>query len=59
MTVAGTLTITASDDPRFSAGQSVGIVLDPSVTLSVTQNVEVSAPAPAAPSETPTPPATA
>jgi hypothetical protein len=48
MTISGTLTVTASDDPRFSAGAVVGIVLDPSVTLTVTQSVDVSAPAPVA-----------
>lgn len=44
MTIAGQLNITASDDPRFKAGDSIGIVLDPSVVVTVTQNVEVSAP---------------
>lgn len=44
MTIAGQLSVTASDDPRFKAGDSIGIVLDNSCTVTVTQNVEVSAP---------------
>lgn len=46
MTVAGTLTVTVSDDPRFKVGDTIGLVIDPSATLSVTQTVEVSAPTP-------------
>lgn len=44
MTIAGQLTVTASDDPRFIAGQSIGIVLDNGLDLTVTSNIEVSAP---------------
>lgn len=44
MTIAGQLSVTASDDPRFAAGDSIGIVIDPGLTLTVTQAVEVSAP---------------
>jgi hypothetical protein len=50
-TIAGELTVSASDDPRFKAGDSIGIVLDSSVEITVTQNVEVSAPVAAAPAQ--------
>jgi hypothetical protein len=46
MTIAGQLSVTASDDPRFVAGDSIGIVIDSDCTVTVTQNVEVSAPVP-------------
>jgi hypothetical protein len=49
MTIAGQLSVTASDDPRFSAGDSIGIVIDSDCTVTVTQNVEVSAPSVAPP----------
>ena len=58
MTIAGTLSVTASDDPRFKAGDSIGIVLDPSVVITVTQNIDVTAPV-LAPSTAPVVPATA
>lgn len=49
MTIAGQLTVTASDDPRFAAGDSIGVVIDAGLELTVTQAVEVSAPAAAVP----------
>jgi hypothetical protein len=52
MTIAGTLTVSASDDPRFTAGQSIGIVIDSSCEVTTSTNVEVSAPTPSAPAPT-------
>ena len=46
MTIAGQLSVTASDDPRFKAGDSIGVVIDAGLDISVVQNIEVSAPAP-------------
>jgi outer membrane protein W len=59
MTIAGQLSVTASDDPRFKAGDSIGIVIDAGLDVVVKQNVEVSAPVVAVPvaptATTPTP----
>jgi hypothetical protein len=48
VTIAGQLTVTASDDPRFKAGDSIGIVVDNSVVVTTSTNVELSAPVAAA-----------
>ena len=52
MTISGQLSVTASDDARFKAGDSIGIVIDSDCTVTVTQNVEVSAPTVAPPAIT-------
>lgn len=54
MTIAGTLVVSASDDPRFHAGDSIGIVIDAGLDITVTSNVEVSAPVASAPTTEPT-----
>lgn len=54
MTIAGQLSVTASDDPRFAAGDSIGIVIDAACDVIVTQNVEVTVPAPLPVVEVPT-----
>lgn len=54
MTIAGTLSVTASDDPRFVAGDTIGIVLDAGLDITVTQAIEVSAPVVSTPTSTET-----
>ncbi len=57
MTIAGQLSITASDDPRFKAGDSIGLVLESDLDIVVTHNVAVKSLAPT-PEATTTEPST-
>jgi len=44
VSIVGVLTVSSSDDPRFTAGQVLPITIDPSVVVTATTTVEVSAP---------------